>query len=530
MKRDNGKRDHNNIEHGNIGHRSREYSSVGLFAAAMLAAVFIFAGMMRLNVFLREMQALQAPDTALFDQITDRLHIATIAVYLTAIFYTISLYRSKPSEKYLLYFCTYALMMLLWALLIKLDRSIAVVFWTECVLYIFLGVFSMKFCQELTHARLPEWLSWVEKPRFYPIAAVWVAVFIAANELHCKPLLACVLLTPYVICVYILSCAAAQKRHGSMVLLAAMTLMTGLRPSIMPDTFSIIFGEESIVLRILRENMRIYELIFVLAAMFYVNCEFAWQFAEKERLAAHLDELVQERTRKLTDVQQQRQSMMLNIFHDVRTPLAVMRGALDAVETNPSCVDAMLPLVSSRLQFVTELTGDLFLAAKLEDKQVLLTCSRVDLSKTVVEQGEQAAQLARKAEIALSVRVEPGLYVWGERMRLAQIVQNLLTNAIHYTPAGGTAALTLSREGEEAVLRVSDSGKGIAPEDQAYIFDRYFHTTAENKHESSGLGLTIARDLTRLHRGTLDVHSKIGQGTTFVARFALLEDKENTYV
>lgn len=510
--------------------RARENQPMELFVAAMLLAALVFAIMLGMNAWLRGIQAQQEPDTVLFYRITGRLHIATIAVYLTAILYTVSLYMSKPSEKYLLYFCSYALMMLLWALLIKLDRNLPVVFWTECVLYIFLGVFSMKLCQELTHARLAGWLAWVESPCFYPIAAVWVAVFIAANELHCKLILAGALLIPYAICVYILSCAVVQKRCGSVVLLAAMTLMTGLRPSIMPDTFSVIFGEESIVMRIFRENMRIYELIFVLAAMLYVNREFAWQFAEKERLAAHLDELVQERTQKLIDAQQQRQSMMMNIFHDIRTPLTVMRGALDAIEANPACMNEMLPLISSRLQFVSELTGDLFLAAKLEDGQVMITCSRVDLSRTVTEQGEQAMQLAEKAQIALKMQVEPELSVWGERMRLAQIAQNLLTNAIHYTPKGGTVSLMLTREDGDAVLRVRDSGKGISPEEQVHIFDRYFHTTAENKHESSGLGLTIARELTHLHRGTLNVHSELGQGTTFIARFALLEGKENTHV
>jgi len=86
--------------------------------------------------------------------------------------------------------------------------------------------------------------------------------------------------------------------------------------------------------------------------------------------------------------------------------------------------------------------------------------------------------------------------------------------------------LTLRREGGDAVLTVADSGKGISQADQAHIFDRYFHTTAENKHESSGLGLTIARDLTALHRGTLSVQSEAGRGTAMIARFALLEEGE----
>ena len=504
----------------------KEKKAWPVFGAAMAAVMALIACTFMINGALMRAQAVCPPDTAALIAFTDWMHVTTVAVYLTAILYTVSLYMNKPSEKYLLNFCGYALMMLLWALLIKMDRGIALVFWTECVLYIFLGVYSMKLCQALTHVRLPQSLSWIDKTAFYPAAAAWVAVFIAANEIHNKPVLALTLLTPYVICVYILSCAAAQKRRGSMVLLCAMTLVTGLRPSIMPDTFAVVYGPESTVMKILRENMRVFELIFVLAAMLYVNREFAWQFAEKERLAAHLDELVQERTQKLVDLQQQRQSMMMNIFHDVRTPLAVMRGALDTIEADPASAERMLPLIASRLGFVTELTGDLFLAAKLEDHQVMLTCSRVSLSEIACEQGQQARRLAEREGIQLRVQVQDGLTVWGERLRLAQIVQNLLTNAFHYTPEGGHVSLTLHEEDGEAVLCVGDSGKGISKEDQAHIFDRYFHTTAQSKHESSGLGLTIARDLTALHRGTLTVSSEVGQGTTFTARFALLDHQE----
>jgi len=504
----------------------QEKKPCGIFAAVLIAALLLAVGVAILNDGFRGMQAVHEVNRDMLYRVTDRLHIATIAVYLTAIVYTVSLYLSKPSEKYLLSVCGYAMIMLMWALIIKLDRSMSFVFWTECVLYIFVGVFSMKLCQRLTKARLPRAVAWVGGPLFYPVSIIWVAVFAAATKWRWRLLLALVHLIPYVICLYILSCAVAQKRRGAAVLLAAMVLVTGLRPSIMPDTFSAIYGVESAVMKILRENMRIYELVFVLAAMLYVNREFAWQFAEKERLAAHLDELVQERTQKLVEAQQQRQSMMMNIFHDVRTPLAVMRGALDTLQAEPASSEKMLPLISSRLDFVTELTGDLFLAAKLEDGQVMLTCSRVNLSDAVREQGAQAQQLAQKANVRMQMDVEDGLVVWGERMRLAQIAQNLLTNAIHYTPAGGSVVLTLRREGGDAVLTVADSGKGISQADQAHIFDRYFHTTAENKHESSGLGLTIARDLTALHRGTLSVQSEAGRGTAMIARFALLEEGE----
>ena len=111
----------------------------------------------------------------------------------------------------------------------------------------------------------------------------------------------------------------------------AMVLLMGLRPCVMFFSVDALFMRESLSFYIVRTRTRAHDIILVLAAMLFVNREFAWQFAEKERLAAHLDELVRERTQKLMDMQAQRQSVMLNIFHDIRTPLTVMRGALDVI-------------------------------------------------------------------------------------------------------------------------------------------------------------------------------------------------------
>ena len=458
-------------------------------------------------------------------QVTGMLNVAGAAAYAVMLLYTLSLYAGKRSERYLLSFAGYLVVMLAWVASITASRQTVPATFVQQVGFTLLSFIAVRLCASLTKPQLPRALAWVQSCWLYAVALAAMAVDMLGIVLLLRNAVNLALLA---LGIYILSCAVAQGRRHARVLLVAMVLLMGLRPCVMFFGVDALFMRESLSFYIIRTRTRVHDIVFVLAAMLYVNREFAWQFAEKERLAAHLDELVRERTQELMDMQAQRQSVMLNIFHDIRTPLTVMRGAIDVIEANPEAAQAMLPLISSRLRFVTELTGDLFLVAKLEIGQVMLTCARVDLSDVAREQGEQTAQLAREAGVTLETEIAPGLVIWGERLRLSQIAQNLLTNAVHYTPRGGLVRLTLTREGEEAVLRVLDTGKGIAPEDQAHIFDRYFHTTAQNKHESSGLGLTIARELTLLHRGTLDVESEPGRGTAFIARFALLTDEKNS--
>ena len=110
------------------------------------------------------------------------------------------------------------------------------------------------------------------------------------------------------------------------------------------------------------------------------------------------------------------------------------------------------------------------------------------------------------------------LPVWGDQIRLQQILQNLLTNAIHYTPAGGSITVNSRVEAGAALVRVRDTGCGIAPEDQAAVFDRYFHTTTSSKHDSTGLGLTIAQELAHLHHGEILLESEVGKGSCFTLK------------
>ena len=242
-----------------------------------------------------------------------------------------------------------------------------------------------------------------------------------------------------------------------------------------------------------------------------------------EQLARELDQRVTQRTQALTEETEARKSMMLNIFHDLRSPLFAVSSGLDTLVRAPEALPTLLPALQQRISFVRSLTEDLFLAAKLEQKQLLLNEDQVLLNQAAAGVCSACQPEAEKKGVALQADTTAPLPVWGDQVRLQQVVQNLVTNAIHYTPAGGSVQVSCRAEGGFALVSVRDTGYGIAPEDQGAVFDRYFHTTAQNKHDSTGLGLTIAQELARLHHGEITLESELGKGSCFTLRLPLLE-------
>lgn len=310
--------------------------------------------------------------------------------------------------------------------------------------------------------------------------------------------------------------------EGASQLLLGCAVTTGFRIWVVLPSLHLSFFLESLDFYILRSS-RLYDLPFALGCMIFVCRRFAQQFDRTEQLARELDRRVAERTQALAEQVEARESMMLNIFHDLRSPLFAVSNGLDTLSTAPDLLPDLLPALRERMGFLRRLTEDLFLAAKLEQKQVMLNEDQVMLNEqTALVCGACQAEASKKGITLRADTVQP-LLVWGDAVRLQQVVQNLVTNAIYYTPAGGQVEV-LCRAGEGAALvSVRDTGCGIPPEEQAAVFQRYFRTTNGRKHESTGLGLTIAQELAHLHQGEILLESEVGKGSCFTLRLPLLE-------
>ena len=306
--------------------------------------------------------------------------------------------------------------------------------------------------------------------------------------------------------------------------------------NLVPMGINLGFYEDGLVLALFR-TARLYSLPFAFACMFFINWKFANRFKETERLSAELeqtnrslDRIVQERTAAIVEQMQKRHSLMLNIFHDLRSPLFVLKGCLqilfDEAEDDPEEQEQMRAVAQEKLTYLTDLTENLFFLAKLEDEKFLLSCAPVDVFALLRELCASYAVAAEQKERRFSFHIEKGsAVVWGDGMRLKQVINNIFENALRYTQPGGSIELRAVREEERVLVSLRDNGPGIPPEKLESVFERYYRADDRAKH-SSGLGLAIARGIVEKHNGTIGVQSEVGRGSCFTVTLPLLKGKE----
>lgn len=228
---------------------------------------------------------------------------------------------------------------------------------------------------------------------------------------------------------------------------------------------------------------------------------------------------------------QQIQQFTADAAHELRTPLAVICAAVElALAASPEPeADSTLRTVERQSMRLSQLVQDLLLLSRLDrqDRQPLATewqpCCLNDLISDLVE---ELADLAISASIQLEqdIQIEQPLYILGNENGLYRLVANLITNAIQHTPPGGKVTVTLDCEDRHAVIQVKDTGSGIAPEDRARIFDRFYRASSDRSRKTggSGLGLAIARAIALAHQGSIQVKSELGKGSIFTVRLLRL--------
>jgi two-component system OmpR family sensor kinase len=209
--------------------------------------------------------------------------------------------------------------------------------------------------------------------------------------------------------------------------------------------------------------------------------------------------------------------------HELKTPLTVLRAGVERAITTPRMPQESLASLEEALQEInrmTELVDTLLTLARADEGTAPLHCEPVDLRRLVEETRETGDLLAEDAGVTMKVEapVEP-VIVAVDASRIRQLVLNLLTNAVKYTPSGGRVTLWLERDDGRVKLGVSDTGIGIAPGDLPHVFDRFWRAdtarTRTSERPGVGLGLAICKWIAEAHGGSIEVQSRPGRGTTF---------------
>ena len=232
--------------------------------------------------------------------------------------------------------------------------------------------------------------------------------------------------------------------------------------------------------------------------------------------------------KKIQDADQRKNEFLAILSHELRNPLAPMRTALHAMHLSglwPAEGRALREMIERQIQHMSRLVDDLLDVARITQGKIQLRKEKVDLGEKIMRVLETCRPPIEEAGHQLCVSLpREGVWVEGDRVRLQQILENLLINAGRYTKPGGRIEVSLSAEHGEAVIRIRDTGMGIAPEMLPKIWEMFAQADNSSAQARSGLGigLSLARQLVHLHAGRIDAASEgLGKGSEFTVRLPL---------
>lgn len=227
-------------------------------------------------------------------------------------------------------------------------------------------------------------------------------------------------------------------------------------------------------------------------------------------------------TAALAEAERLRQNMVADIAHELRTPLSVLQGNLQAI------IDGVYPLDRSEIErlyqetrLLSRLVDDLRELALADAGQLRLNPQDIDVGGVIQSTAESLARAAEARSVDLRLEVPPDLpRVRADPDRVGQVLRNLLVNALRHTPAGGSVTIGAAATPEAVEIAVADTGEGIAPEDLPHVFERFWRVDRSRSRErgeegGSGLGLSVAQSLVEAQGGRIWAESTPGRGSTF---------------
>lgn len=249
---------------------------------------------------------------------------------------------------------------------------------------------------------------------------------------------------------------------------------------------------------------------------------------ELVRLAESFNQMISE----VADAQRQQRQLIADVSHELKTPLTSIQGFAQAMQDGalrkPEQYSRAAEIITKETARMTRLVNSLLELSKLESGEAALSLQELDLAEILKSCTDSFEMAARSSGVDLLTQFAPPLPLLGDPDRLRQVFNNLLDNALKYTPEGGVVCIKSEVNGDGSVVNISikDSGAGIPAVDLPHIFERFYQADKSRRRdlaqEGTGLGLAITREIVLAHNGKIEARSEPGDGAEFIVSFNLL--------
>lgn len=248
------------------------------------------------------------------------------------------------------------------------------------------------------------------------------------------------------------------------------------------------------------------------------------RWARAEEKALYASEL-EEKNRSLYELNRRMDEFVSVVSHDIRSPLNVIRGFVKMIQSSPDGAkfDRETSVMLRSCNRLMQLVNDILDVSKLEAGKVTLAYDPVVIDEIIMESVRTMEFAAGEKDQNISVDLGDATKIDGDGAKLLQVMNNLISNAVKFTPKGGEVSVTKEVNGSHVMIMISDTGPGIPEEERGFVFDKFEQVKRHHQgvEPGSGLGLTICKSIVELHGGLIGVTSDPGHGSTFYVRLPL---------
>jgi signal transduction histidine kinase len=254
-------------------------------------------------------------------------------------------------------------------------------------------------------------------------------------------------------------------------------------------------------------------------------------YEQAKNYSQELEEKIQRRTEKIKQMQEGQKQMIVDISHELQTPLTIIKGELGFLQKELPNSKELFEFEKS-IDKISKFIYDLLNLTKLEANQIVFKNEKINLSDVLKNLLEYFSVLLKDNHIKISSNITPNIFISGDKEKIEQLVTNLVSNAMKYISNDRKIIINLSSSTNLAKLIVKDTGIGIDEESLPYIFDRFYRVKNNNvqKTQGSGLGLAICKQIVEKHNGEIRAESVDGKETKFTITFPKIKQLLNSSV